>query len=154
QFITESLLLGLGRGALGVFLTYACIKLLPLTSLRTIPRVQDVQLDHSVLIFTLILSLLTSIVFGLIPALKSSGVDLHESIKEGTSPGQGGQVARRIQNILVVSEIALALVILTGAGLMVKSYLRILYTDPGLNPSNVLILETNLPFSKYPQDYQ
>jgi putative ABC transport system permease protein len=91
---------------------------------------------------------------GLVPALKSSNISLHHALREAAQTSAGGWLARRTQSLLVVSEIALALVVLIGAGLMIKSFLRILNTDPGFNPDNILIVETKLPFSKYPEGHR
>ena len=149
QFLTESALLALAGGTAGILLAYSAIRLLPLTNLRTIPRIEEVKIDEQVLAFTLLLSLLTSIIFGLVPALKSSNISLQQTLKEGSRTSSGGWLARRIQSVLVVTEISLALVVLIGAGLMIKSFFLLLSTDPGFNPNNILIAETNLPFSKY-----
>lgn len=154
QLLTEGALLAFAGGIAGILVAYLAIRLLPLTSLRTIARVQDVKIDEWVLAFTLLISLLTSILVGLVPALKSSNISLHHALREAAQKSAGGWLARRTQSLLVVSEIALALVVLIGAGLMIKSFLRILSSDPGFNPENILIVETRLPFSKYREDNQ
>src|SRR6185369_12254852 len=114
QFLTESALLALAGGTAGILLAYSAIRLLPLTSLRTIPRIEEVKIDEQVLAFTLLLSLLTSIIFGLVPALKSSNISLQQTLKEGSRTSSGGWLARRIQSVLVLTEISLALVVLIG----------------------------------------
>ena len=154
QLLTEGALLAVAGGTVGIFLAYLAIRVLPLSSLRTIARVQDVKIDKWVLAFTLLLSLLTSIIFGLVPALKSSNISLQQALKEAVQRSAGAWLGRRTQSLLVVLEIALAFVVLIGAGLMIKSFLRILSTDPGFNPDNILIVEMKLPFSKYPEGHR
>src|SRR5262249_53762910 len=143
----ESALLALLGGALGLLLAVWGIKLFRnLASM--LPTAEAVDLDHRVLLFTLAISVLTGIVFGLVPALQASKPDLNSTLKEGdrrTTSGPG----RRIRSVLVVSEVALALVLLVGAGLMMNSFLRLQKVDPGFNPKNVLTMEIFLSEAQY-----
>jgi putative ABC transport system permease protein len=154
QLLTESTLLALAGGLAGIALAYLAGSVLPLAKLHTIPRLQEVRIDWQVFTFTLLLSLLTGIVFGLIPALKSSDSSLQEVLKESAQTRSAGSLVRRIQSLLVVMEISLAFTVLIGAGLMIKSYVHILGTDPGFNPNNILTAEITLPFSKYGEGYR
>ncbi|MEK6324526.1 MAG: ABC transporter permease [Acidobacteriota bacterium] len=148
QLLTESLLMALLSGAAGLLLAFWGIKLLNgLISYAVVNRVDEFRLDVSVLGFTLVISLLTGMVFGLAPALQSSKLDLTESLKEG--PG-GATRGGRLRDLLVICEITLAVVLLIGAGLMIGSVLRLHAVDRGLNTDNVLTMQVFLPKAKYP----
>ena len=143
QLLTESILLALAGGGLGLLLaawgTGAAMRALP----AAVPRVEQIGLDFRVLIFTAGLSLLAGVLFGLTPALKTSQPDLHETLKQG---GRGASGTRhRMQSVFVVSEMALALVLLIGAGLTIRSLLKLWSVDPGFNARNVLIFGLALP---------
>ena len=143
QLLTESILLALAGGGLGLLLaawgTGAAMRVLP----AALPRVEQVGLDFRVLIFTAGLSLLAGVLFGLTPALKTSQPDLHETLKQG---GRGASGTRhRMQSVFVVSEMALALVLLIGAGLTIRSLLKLWSVDPGFNARNVLTFGLALP---------
>jgi putative ABC transport system permease protein len=142
QLLTESLLLSLAGGALGLCLaiwgTQAGLQALP----ETLPRAQDVGLDGGVLIFTFAVSLLAGVTFGLAPALKTSRPNLQETLKES---GRGLSGARnRAQGIFVVMEMAMALILLIGAGLMIRSLVRLWSVNPGFNPRGVLTFDVSL----------
>ena len=106
------------------------------------------------LAFTFAISLLTGFVFGLVPALQASKPDLNETLKEGGRGSAGGVKGRRVRNMLVVSEIALALVLLIGAGLMIRSFVQLQKFDLGFNPNNLLTMRVQLSGSKYREDKQ
>jgi predicted permease len=142
QLLTESVALGLAGGAIGVCVaawgTQAAIRLLP----EMLPRAEDVGLDGHVLVFTFAISILTGVVFGLVPALKMSRSDLQETLKEG---GRGASATRqRARSVFVVGEMALALVLLAGAGLMIRTLARLWNVNPGFNPQNVLVFDVTL----------
>jgi predicted permease len=143
QLLTESVLLaGLG-GGLGVFFAFWGTKAVLGTLPGAVPRANEVSLDSRVLLFTLGLSLFAGIVFGLAPALKTSRVNLQEILKEG---GRDGSAARhRLQGVFVASEVALALVLLVGAGLMVRSLAALWRVDPGFNPSHAITFALSMP---------
>jgi predicted permease len=142
QFLTESVLLSLAGGGIGLLLaSWGSAPLLAAVP-GGLPRREAVGLDGSVLLFTLLLSLLTGILFGLVPALESSRPDMQEALKEGGRSAVGGQ--RRTQSALVVSEIALALVLLAGAGLLIRTLQRLWDVNPGLNPQHVLTMQVAL----------
>ena len=136
QILTESTLLAIAGGALGLLLaswgTSAAIKLLP----DALPRADEIQLNTPVLLFTLAASLFAGLLFGLIPAFKLSKTEIHETLKEG---GRGGSGTRhRTQGVIVAVEMALALVLLTGAGLMIRSLGKLWGINPGFDPNNVV----------------
>ena len=143
QLLTESVLLALGGGALGIFLaqwaTGAALGVLP----SQLPRAAEIHIDTHVLLFTAGVSLLAGILFGLAPAMKTSQPRLHETLKES---GRGGSGMRhRAQGVFVVLEMAMALVLLVGAGLMIRSLVVLWNVDPGFRPNNVLTFGVSLP---------
>jgi len=115
---------------------------------------QQISVDGRVLGGALLLALLTSVVCGILPALQASKPDLNAALKEGGGKSPGGPTIQRARGLLVVTEVALALLLLTGAGLMVKSFLRLQQVNPGFNPENVLTFDIRLPGSKYAENHQ
>jgi putative ABC transport system permease protein len=149
QLLTESLLLaGLG-GVLGLIFaewgTEALIRSVP----QNIPRISDIQLDANVLIFTLLVSLLTGVVFGLVPAWHASHIDLNTALKSGTRTGGGGENKGRLRNGLVMAEVALALVLLISAGLLIQSFARLGRVQMGLRTDRLLTARVALPDAAY-----
>lgn len=155
QLLTESLLLAVLGGVLGLLVARWGIRFLatmPYTiSSPYVPYnvpADSIKLDNGVLIFSLLLTLLTGIIFGLAPALQASKPDLHSTLKEGGR--QSGQASRqKFRNMLVVAEIALSLVLLVGAGLLIRSFQKLLNVSPGFQPEGVLTMGINLPKHKY-----
>jgi putative ABC transport system permease protein len=153
QFLTESVVLAFAGGALGVLLALWGIRLLVALSPNVIPRIADAGVDFRVLVFTLALSLVTGIVFGLVPALQTSNPDLTESLKEGGRGSSSGR-GQRVRSVLTVCEIAIALVLLIGAGLMVKSFIKLQRVNPGFDPHRMLAIDFSLPRTKYKERHQ
>lgn len=149
QLLTESVLLSLIGGLLGLGIALAAVKAMRVYGSANIPRLPELGIDGRVLAFTFFVSLLTGVVFGLVPALRASRVDLNEVLKDGAR-GSAGAGHHRIRNLLVVAEVALSLVLLIGAGLLIRSYQRIQNASPGFNPRGVLSLRLSLPASRYP----
>jgi len=148
QLLTESLVLALVGGAAGVALASWALKALVKLAPRGIPRLEEISLDSTALLFALGISLLTGILFGLVPALQTSRTDLIAVIREGTrgSKGRGGT---RLRNALVVTEMALAVVLLASAGLLLRSFARLQEVDPGFKPESVVTFNLELPETKY-----
>ena len=142
QFLTESLLVSVAGGALGLLLASWGIAPLLAAVPGGLPRREAVGLDGSVLLFTLLVSLLTGILFGLAPALQSSRSDLRETLKEGGRSAVGGH--HRTQSIFVVSEVALAVVLLAGAGLLIRTLQHLWDVNPGFDPQHVLTTRVSL----------
>ncbi len=153
QLLTESVLLSLTGGLLGLGLAVWWSDLLIALGKKDIPRAIQVGLDWRVLGFTLGVSLLTGVVFGLVPALQLSKTDLTESLKEGRGAG-GGARRNRIRGMLVVSELAIAVVLLVSAGLLIQSLWRLQHVNSGLRPENILTLNVSLPDTRYPEEKQ
>src|SRR5207237_861999 len=120
----------------------------------SIPRVEEIGISREVLLFTLLISVFTGIIFGIVPAFQSSRLHLTEALKEGKKGASGGMRHRRLLGALVVIEIALALVLLTGAGLMIRSFRSVIEVDPGFDPRNVLTLSAPLPSANYKDQAQ
>ncbi|HET9533006.1 MAG TPA: ABC transporter permease [Blastocatellia bacterium] len=150
QFLTESLLLALAGCALGLLLSMWAIDLLIGSSPGSIPRAGEIELDATVLSYTLIISLVTGTIFGLAPALQVTGIELNESLKESRQTSLAGPGRRRLGGFLVVSEIALALLLLIGAGLLINSFRNLRSVDPGFDAKNVLTMTISLPRYRYP----
>jgi putative ABC transport system permease protein len=154
QLLTESLLLSLLGGALGLALAKWGMDLLLTLAPPDLPRLNNVSLDGRALAFTATITLLTGVIFGLVPALQSSKPNLNETMKDaGRGSTEGGR-RQRIRSTLVVLEVATALVLLVGAGLMIKSFWQLQKVDPGFNPDNALTVQVSLPKTKYPQESQ
>jgi predicted permease len=143
QLLTESLSLGALGGALGLFFAFFATKSLLHALPGTLPRAEEISLDGRVLLFTLVLSLAAAILFGLSPALQSSRVNLQEILK---SSGRGSSAARhRLQSLFVVIEVATSLILLTGAGLMLRSLSALWRVNPGYNPRHAITFSLSMP---------
>jgi putative ABC transport system permease protein len=151
QLLTESLLLSLCGGALGVLTAVWMLDLLVSISAGNIPPWAQVGIDTRVLGFTLLATILTGLLFGLAPALQASKPNLIETLKEGGHSVVGGARGNRIRSLWVVSEVALAVVVLIGAGLLIRSLMRLQQVDPGFDAKNVLALRLNLSPARYQQ---
>lgn len=153
QFLTESVLLSLLGGLLGLLLAFVTVEILRVFGPDTLPRLTEVGLDGRVLGFTLLVSFVTGIAFGLVPALRAARVDLNGVLKDGgrgpVGAGTFGAGHHRIRNLLVIAEVALSLILLIGAGLLVRSYQRIQRAGYGFSVHNVLSFRLSLPATKY-----
>ena len=154
QLLTESLLLSFLGGALGLLVAWWGVHFLLAASPLNIPRLKDVGLDTNVLAFTAVVSVLTGVSFGLVPALQASRADLQDALKEGGRNMGSTAVRNRVRAALVVVEVALSLVLLVGAGLLGKSFLLLSEVRPGFEPEHVLTTNLSLAKAKYPQPEQ
>ena len=155
QLLTESVLLALIGGALGVLAAYGGLHLLravlPVTGGRgEIPHAGSIGINASVLAFTLAIAALTGIIFGLVPAIQASRSDLFESLKEGGRGTTGGRRSRLVRSVLVISEVALSFMLLTGAGLLVRSFFFLMTQNLGFDPANLLTMRLWLPETHVP----
>ena len=153
QLLTESVLLSFAGGLLGLALAVWWSDLLIALGKKDIPRAIQVGLDWRVLGFTLGVSLLTGLVFGLVPALHLSKTELTESLKEGRGAG-GGARRNQVRGVLVVAELSIAVVLLVGAGLLIQSLWRLQHVSPGLQPQNILTFNVSLPDVRYSSEKQ
>jgi predicted permease len=154
QLLTESLLLSLLGGALGLLVAWWGLHLLLATSPLDIPRLKEIGLDMYVLAFTAVVSVLTGVIFGLAPALQASRANLQAALKESARNAGAGASRNRVRAALVVTEVALSLVLLVGAGLLGKSFLLLSEVRPGFEPEHVLSTDLSLAKSKYPKPEQ
>ena len=151
QMLTESLLLGLAGGGLGLLLAVWGVEVLVGLG-PNVPRLSAVGIDRTVLAFTFALAIITSVIFGLVPALQSSKADLNETLKESGRSATGGARRRLFGNALVVAEVALSFVLLVGAGLMINSLMRLQRDNPGFQTDRTVTMQISLPSAKYAQD--
>jgi putative ABC transport system permease protein len=154
QFLTESVLLALMAGALGVLLAGWGVDLLVGAATDNIPRAGEISIDSRVLGFTLLIAVLTGVIFGLAPALQASKADLNEALKDTSRGSTGGSRRVRIRSALVVAEVALSVVLLIGAGLLIRSFLLLQKVDAGFNSDQVLVANISLPNSRYAETAQ
>ncbi len=158
QLLTESILLGLLGGIVGLVLAFWGLRFLdasiPPTGAGVLSQLNGISLDSRMLGFTFLISMLTGIIFGLAPALQISKPVLNDTLKEGGRGNADSRHSARLRSVLVISEVALALVLLVCAALMVTSFLRLLNVNPGFEPKNVLTMQTSLLQARYPEDAQ
>ena len=151
QLLTESVLLALAGGVLGLALAYGGVRAL-VALYPSIPRADDIAIDGRVMAFTLGVAVLTGLIFGLLPALQTSRTDLQRTLKEGGRSGAADVSGHTVRRLLVVSEMALALTLLVGAGLLIRSVARLQKVDPGFRPDHLLTFNLALPDVKYHSD--
>ena len=151
QFTTEGLLLSLGGAALGLGLAVAGLKILIATGKANIPRASEVNIDPTVLAVTIGVSLLTAFFFGLAPLAQIAGSTLHDALKAAAGRGSAGSIAaNRYRTVLVSSELALALILLIGTGLMIRAFWKLSEVNPGLRSEGLLTVRVNIPQALYP----
>jgi putative ABC transport system permease protein len=149
--LTESVLLAVVGGAVGLLLAIWSLDLLVSLKPANLPRLAEIGVNRTVFLFTLTVSVVTGLLFGVAPALQVSKMDLNEGLKESSRGGTDSPRRHRVRALLVVSEVALSLVLLVGAGLMIRSFSRLLAVDPGFKADHVLTAFVSLPVSKYPK---
>ena len=152
QFLTESVLLALAGGVAGAFLADAGVHALAAFAADQIPLANSIHLDGTVFLFLLAVCLAAGIIFGVIPAFQSTGRDLQAGLREGGRSGGAGMRSAGLRNALVIAEFALALVLLVGAGLLMRTLVALSATDPGVVTRGVLTMSVSVPDEKYPKD--
>ena len=153
QFLAENLLLAVFGGLLGLLLAVIGVKVLIALSPSNIPRLHEIGVDARALGFTALVTLLSGLFFGVVPAVQYSRLNLNELLKEGDRGSTGGS-GKRLRRLLVVAEVALALMLLVTAGLLISSFLRLREVKPGFNPQNVLTMQLSLPAVGYREGTQ
>lgn len=154
QLLTECLTLSLTGGTVGVLLAYVGVEWVKTLNVASLPRLDEISINPKVLGFTFLVATFTGLIFGLLPALQFSRVELTENLKEGRKGAAGGALHGRWLRALVVAEIALAMILLAGAGLLLRSFRLVTEVDPGFNPQNVLTLSAPLPQTNYRDQQQ
>jgi putative ABC transport system permease protein len=156
QLLTESVLLSTVGGTLGLLFALWGVDALLAVIPEDVPRllVMNIGLDTRVLIFTLVVSVVTGLLFGLAPAIQVSKANLNEALKEGGRSGGGGAHRNYVRSTLVVAEVALSLLLLVGAGLLMKSFLNLRAADVGFNPEHVITMRIGLPDARYKENAQ
>jgi len=149
QLLTESLVLALSGGVGGLLLANWLIKLLVLVAPNDIPRIEDVGLNLTMLLFSLGVTLLTAILFGLLPALTASRLNLNQTLSEGGNKMSGERTGVRTRSLLVIAEVALTVVLLAGAALILRSFVNLSHVNLGFNPQNILTMHLRLQGAKY-----
>jgi putative ABC transport system permease protein len=152
QLLTESLLLAVAGGGLGLLIAQWGVDLILAFSANSIPRTGEIGLDLSVLVFTVGVSVITGMIFGLAPALQASRTDVHQALKETARGTTGGR--HRLRQFLVVSEVAMTLVLLIGAGLLIRSFYHLQQVNPGFVDEQAVSFRVQLPVKKYPVEQQ
>ena len=139
QLFTESVLLALGGGALGILFSFVCVHWVHVLGPKSVPRLASIGVDGEALLFTVALCVFSGILFGLAPAWRATQIDLHSTLKDaGRGSAGAGSVwgrGRNLRRMLVISEMALSVVLLIGAGLLIRSFARLLHVSPGFNPA-------------------
>ncbi|MEY2508474.1 MAG: hypothetical protein QOH01_2803 [Verrucomicrobiota bacterium] len=154
QFLTESVVLAVCGGVAGVILARWGLDALLALAPSSLPRMSEIHLDSGVLLFSLALSVVTGVVFGIAPALLAARSDVNEALKQGTRGSTEGGVRGRLRSALVVIEVTFALVLLGGAGLLARSFIQLANVDPGFIPENATLLQLSLPQKKYSKPEQ
>jgi putative ABC transport system permease protein len=149
QLLTESVLLAICGGVAGILLARLGLDALLALAPPNLPRITEVRLDRGILIFSLALSILTGLIFGIAPALLAARADVNEALKQGTRGSTEGGARGRLRSALVVIEVVFALMLLGGAGLLARSFMQLANVDPGFNPENATVLRLSLPQKKY-----
>ena len=154
QLLTESVVLAVCGGIAGVILANLGLDALLALAPTSLPRISEIHLDPGVLLFSLALSVVTGLVFGIAPAWLAARADVNEALKQGTRGSTEGGARGRLRSALVVIEVTFALVLLGGAGLLARSFIQLANVDPGFIPENATLMRLSLPQRKYPQPEQ
>ena len=151
QLLTESVLLAIVGGILGLVLAFVGVRALSSLATDTLPGANNIAIDWRVLVFTMALSMLTGIVFGLAPSLQFSRPDMQDMLKEGGRGGTEGARRHLLRKLLVISQVGFAIVLLVGAGLLIRSFGKLRDVNPGFDPQNILTMNISLHRTRYPK---
>jgi predicted permease len=154
QFLTESIILGVSGGTIGIFVAAWGVRLLSTSSLLPVPRANEVAVNGAVLIFSLAVSFLAGILFGIVPAWRTSGINLSEIMNEASRGSSAGARRNRAGALIIIAELGFSVVLLAGAGLLLQSFYRLLHVRMGFEPQNILTFQIALPTTKYAQPFQ
>ena len=154
QFLTESVMLAVVGGAIGVFLAAWGVKALSTSPMLTVPRSSGISVDGAVLIFSLAVSFLAGILFGIVPAWRTSRINLSEIMNEASRGSSGSARRNRAGAVIIIAELGFSVVLLAGAGLLLQSFYRLLHVPLGFDANNVLSFRIVLPTTKYAQPFQ
>jgi putative ABC transport system permease protein len=149
HLLAESFVLALAGGALGTLIAFAGVRLVATSSFLDVPRAQEIQLDWQTLAFTLAVSILTGVVFGLIPAFQVSKPDLNSILRESGRGAAGSVNRQRVRTVLVIGQVGVSMLLLIAASLLIRSFIELQRVDPGFDPRNVLTMRVSLPAAKY-----
>jgi len=154
QFLTESVILAASGGAIGIFVAAWGVRLLSTSSMLTVPRANEITVDATVLCFSLAVSFLAGILFGIVPAWRTSRINLSEIVNEASRGSSAGARRNRAGALIIIAELGFSVVLLAGAGLLLQSFYRLLHAPLGFEPHNILTFQIALPTTKYSQPFQ
>jgi predicted permease len=149
QFLTESVLLSVAGGVLGLVAAYWIVRLIAVVGPSQVPRLSELSIHPTALVFTLSVSLITGLLFGIAPAMRLAGLDLNSALKEGASQTGSGRRHHRLASTLVIVEVGCSLLLLIGAGLLINSFIRVLRVPPGFRPEGVVVVRTSFDTGLY-----
>ncbi len=154
QFLTESTILAVTGGAIGIFIAAWGVRLLSTSQSLGVPRANEIAVNGTVLIFSLSISFLAGILFGIVPAWRTSRINLSEIMNEASRGSSAGARRNRTGALIIIAELGFSVVLLAGAGLLLQSFYRLLHVRLGFEPQNILAFQIALPTTKYPQQFQ
>jgi len=152
QLLVESLLLALLGGACGLLLAWWSVDLLATLGPRNVPRLSEIHINVGVASFTFAIAILSTLIFGLVPALQTSRANLTDALQQGAKGSTGGLHGTRVRAVLVVSQVSLSLLLLAGAGLLIRSFFNLQATNVGFDPTRLLVLDEALPRATYSEE--
>ncbi len=154
QFLTESILLAVIGGFIGVLIAAWGVRLLSTSSILPVPRATEISVDGTVLVFSLVVSILAGVLFGIVPAWRTSRFNLSEVMNEASRGSSAGARRNRAGALIIIAELGLSVVLLAGAGLLLQSFYRLLHVSLGFEPQDILTFQIALPATKYAQPFQ
>jgi putative ABC transport system permease protein len=154
QFLTESTILAVTGGAIGIFIAAWGVRLLATSPMLTLPRANEIAVNGTVLMFSLAVSVLAGLLFGIVPAWRTSRINLSEIMNESSRGSSAGARRNRAGALIIIAELGFSVVLLAGAGLLLQSFYRLLHVRLGFEPQNILTFQISLPSTKYPQTFQ